>query len=139
MEDITGMPFTQSRGVSDSYRWFAPELCCFPGVISTRSDVFAFAMTALEVCLIPTNTGACTSCSQPFHIRFSQVITPSYTSNAPRRSLSACRRENVHAARMHPKSLNVASTIRCGNCSCSAGTKRRRSDQASSRFYKCFH
>ena len=53
MEDLTGMPFTQSRGVSDSYRWFAPELCCAPGILSTASDVFAYAMTVLEVCSIP--------------------------------------------------------------------------------------
>ena len=49
MEDLTGMPFTQSRGVSDSYRWFAPELCCAPGTLSPASDIFAFAMTVLEV------------------------------------------------------------------------------------------
>lgn len=51
MEDLTGMPFTQSRGVSDSYRWFAPELCCAPGILSTASDVFAYGMTLLEVCI----------------------------------------------------------------------------------------
>ncbi|KAL5528090.1 hypothetical protein ACEPAF_7226 [Sanghuangporus sanghuang] len=49
MEDLTGMPFTQSRGVSDSYRWFAPELCSAPGVLSTASDVFAYSMTVLEL------------------------------------------------------------------------------------------
>jgi len=49
MEDMTGMPFTQSRGVSDSYRWFAPELCSAPGVLSVYSDVFSYAMTVLEV------------------------------------------------------------------------------------------
>jgi hypothetical protein len=49
VEDITGVPFTQSRGVSDSYRWFAPEVCVGQGVLSTNSDVFAFAMTVLEV------------------------------------------------------------------------------------------
>lgn len=56
MEDLTGMPFTQSRGVSDSYRWFAPELCCAPGILSTASDVFAYGMTLLEVCawLLPS-------------------------------------------------------------------------------------
>lgn len=54
MEDLTGMPFTQSRGVSDSYRWFAPELCSAPGVLSCASDVFAFSMTALEVRLCHT-------------------------------------------------------------------------------------
>ncbi|KAH8119614.1 kinase-like protein [Phellopilus nigrolimitatus] len=49
MEDITGVPFTQSRGVSESYRWFAPELCSAPGILSPASDVFAFSMTVLEV------------------------------------------------------------------------------------------
>lgn len=49
LEDITGVPFTQSKGVSESYRWFAPELCSAPGVISTYSDVFAYGMTVVEV------------------------------------------------------------------------------------------
>lgn len=65
VEDITGVPFSQSNGVSDSYRcakltniqlnntklirWFAPELCMGPGLLSTSSDVYAFAMTMLEV------------------------------------------------------------------------------------------
>lgn len=49
MEDLTGMPFTQSRGVSESYRWFAPELCSAPGVLSPASDVFAYSMTVLEL------------------------------------------------------------------------------------------
>ena len=49
MEDLTGVPFTQTRGVSDSYRWFAPELCSSPGVLSPASDIFALAMTMLEV------------------------------------------------------------------------------------------
>lgn len=49
VEDITDIPFTQSRGVSDSYRWFAPELCNGPCVLSTASDIYAFAMTILEV------------------------------------------------------------------------------------------
>lgn len=49
VEDITGIPFTQSRGVSDSYRWFAPEVCVGQGVLSISSDVYAFAMTALEL------------------------------------------------------------------------------------------
>ena len=53
MEDLTGVPFTQSRGISDSYRWFAPELCSAPGILSTASDVFAYAMTVLEVRLFP--------------------------------------------------------------------------------------
>ncbi|KAF8525377.1 kinase-like domain-containing protein [Gautieria morchelliformis] len=49
LEDITGVPFTQSKGVSESYRWFAPELCSSPGVISTYSDVFAYGMTVVEI------------------------------------------------------------------------------------------
>lgn len=49
MADVTGMPFTQSRGISDSYRWFAPELCNADGNLSPAADVFAFAMTVLEL------------------------------------------------------------------------------------------
>ncbi|KAJ3745599.1 kinase-like domain-containing protein [Lentinula detonsa] len=49
VEDITGIPFTQSRGVSDSYRWFAPEVCKGPGVLSARSDMYALGMTILEL------------------------------------------------------------------------------------------
>ncbi|THV03284.1 kinase-like protein [Dendrothele bispora CBS 962.96] len=49
VEDITGIPFTQSRGVSDSYRWFAPEVCVGEGRLSIMSDIYAYAMTVLEV------------------------------------------------------------------------------------------
>ncbi|KAJ7179314.1 kinase-like domain-containing protein [Mycena filopes] len=49
VEDITGIPFSQSRGVSDSYRWFAPEVCIGQGVLSMSSDVYAWAMTILEI------------------------------------------------------------------------------------------
>ncbi|OCB91594.1 kinase-like protein [Sanghuangporus baumii] len=49
MENLTGMPFTQSSGVSESYRWFAPELCSAPGILSPASDMFAFAMTVVEL------------------------------------------------------------------------------------------
>ncbi|KAF9268260.1 kinase-like protein [Marasmius fiardii PR-910] len=49
VEDITGIPFTQSRGVSDSYRWFAPEVCVGQGALSKYSDIYAFAMTSLEL------------------------------------------------------------------------------------------
>ncbi|KAK7042194.1 TKL/TKL-ccin protein kinase [Favolaschia claudopus] len=39
LEDITGSnPLTQSRGVNDSYRWFAPE-----------TDIYAYGMTVLEL------------------------------------------------------------------------------------------
>ncbi|KAJ7047567.1 kinase-like domain-containing protein [Mycena alexandri] len=49
VEDITGIPFSQSRGVSDSYRWFAPEVCIGQGVLSMSSDVYAYGMTVLEI------------------------------------------------------------------------------------------
>lgn len=49
VEDITGVPFSQSNGVSDSFRWFAPELCIDEGVLSVNSDIYAYAMTILEV------------------------------------------------------------------------------------------
>ena len=49
LEDVTGVPFTQSKGVSDSYRWLAPELCIDPGILSMYSDVFAYGMTVVEV------------------------------------------------------------------------------------------
>ncbi|KAF8520465.1 kinase-like protein [Hysterangium stoloniferum] len=49
LEDVTGVPFTQSKGVSESFRWFAPEMCQSPGIISTHTDVFAFAMTIIEI------------------------------------------------------------------------------------------
>ncbi|KAJ7086680.1 kinase-like domain-containing protein [Mycena epipterygia] len=48
VEDITGIPFSQSRGVSDSYRWFAPEVCIGQGVLSLSSDVYAYGMCCLE-------------------------------------------------------------------------------------------
>ncbi|KAJ6629198.1 kinase-like domain-containing protein [Mycena sp. CBHHK59/15] len=49
VEDITGIPFSQSRGVSDSFRWFAPEVCIGQGVLSLSSDVYAYGMTVLEL------------------------------------------------------------------------------------------
>ena len=55
MADITGEPFTQVRDVMDSYRWFAPELCTSEGALSCESDIYAFAMTVLEVCAFPLN------------------------------------------------------------------------------------
>jgi serine/threonine protein kinase len=53
LEDVTGTPFTQSKGISDSYRWFAPEICSHPGILSPQSDMFSFAMTILEVRIHP--------------------------------------------------------------------------------------
>ncbi|KAH8119605.1 kinase-like protein [Phellopilus nigrolimitatus] len=48
MED-TGVRLIHSRGFLESYRWFAPELCSAPGILSPASDVFAFSMTILEL------------------------------------------------------------------------------------------
>ncbi|TFK43141.1 kinase-like domain-containing protein [Crucibulum laeve] len=49
IHDVAGIPFTQSNGVAESYRYFAPEICLGKGILSTRSDVYAFAMTVLEI------------------------------------------------------------------------------------------
>ncbi|KAF7368658.1 TKL/TKL-ccin protein kinase [Mycena venus] len=45
----TASPFNQSRGVTSSYRWFAPELCVGEGVLSFASDVYSYGMTVLEL------------------------------------------------------------------------------------------
>ncbi|KAJ7817425.1 kinase-like domain-containing protein [Mycena leptocephala] len=42
-------PFNQSRGVTNSYRWFAPELHIGEGVLSFASDVYSYGMTVLEL------------------------------------------------------------------------------------------
>ncbi|KAH0839670.1 hypothetical protein J3R83DRAFT_591 [Lanmaoa asiatica] len=49
VEDITGVPFTQSAGVSNSQRWLAPELCFDMGRLTMAADVYAFGMTMLEL------------------------------------------------------------------------------------------
>jgi len=49
VEDITGVPFTQSAGVSNSQRWLAPELCFDKGRLTMGADVYAFGMTMLEL------------------------------------------------------------------------------------------
>ncbi|KAH7887898.1 kinase-like domain-containing protein [Phlebopus sp. FC_14] len=49
VEDITGVALTQSTGISNSQRWLAPELCFDKGKLNTTADVYAFAMTALEL------------------------------------------------------------------------------------------
>lgn len=49
MEDVVGSAiYTQSEGVQDSVRWFAPEVN-HDRVLSTRSDVYSFGMTVLEL------------------------------------------------------------------------------------------
>ncbi|KDQ57135.1 hypothetical protein JAAARDRAFT_78967 [Jaapia argillacea MUCL 33604] len=46
VDDIAGsVSFTQSQGVSESYRWFAFELCYGTVVLSPAADIYAFAMT----------------------------------------------------------------------------------------------
>ncbi|PFH50547.1 hypothetical protein AMATHDRAFT_60805 [Amanita thiersii Skay4041] len=47
--EINGVPLTQSRGISSSYRWMAPELCTGEAIMSTSSDIYSFAMTVLEL------------------------------------------------------------------------------------------
>ncbi|KAF8450802.1 kinase-like domain-containing protein [Boletus edulis BED1] len=49
VEDITGVPFTQSAGVSNSQRWLAPELCFDKGRLTMAADIYAFGMTMLEL------------------------------------------------------------------------------------------
>ncbi|KAK1216149.1 hypothetical protein PQX77_021228 [Marasmius sp. AFHP31] len=49
VEDMTGTPFTQSNGVANVYRWFAPEIYTEQGKVSLASDVYSFAMTILEL------------------------------------------------------------------------------------------
>ncbi|KAG2146626.1 kinase-like domain-containing protein [Suillus clintonianus] len=49
LEDVTGVSFTMSAGVSNSQRWLAPELCRDAGMLTTHSDIFAYGMTILEI------------------------------------------------------------------------------------------
>ncbi|KAF9268622.1 kinase-like protein [Marasmius fiardii PR-910] len=49
MEDMTNTPFTQSNGVANLYRWFAPEIYIRSGSISLSSDIYSFGMTVLEL------------------------------------------------------------------------------------------
>ncbi|KAF8636240.1 hypothetical protein AX17_003725 [Amanita inopinata Kibby_2008] len=49
--DIEGVPITHTLGISDAYRWYAPEMCSDEGLLSTKSDVYSFAMTILELML----------------------------------------------------------------------------------------
>jgi len=77
--DINGIPFTQSHGVVQSYRWFAPEVCVGEGVLSPSSDIYAFGMTVLE-----TMTH-----QQPYsHIRHAtEVVIKSSSGELPRRPM----------------------------------------------------
>ncbi|KAG2151038.1 kinase-like protein [Suillus bovinus] len=49
LEDVTGVDFTMSVGVSNSQRWLAPELYYDGGMLTTQSDIFAYGMTILEI------------------------------------------------------------------------------------------
>ncbi|KAG6833762.1 hypothetical protein H0H87_001194 [Tephrocybe sp. NHM501043] len=77
--DISGIPFTQSHGVIQSYRWFAPEVCVGEGVLSLSSDIYAFGMTVLEVL----------THRQPYsHIRHAtEVVIKASTGEIPRRPI----------------------------------------------------
>ncbi|CEL63308.1 Serine/threonine-protein kinase TNNI3K OS=Mus musculus GN=Tnni3k PE=2 SV=4 [Rhizoctonia solani AG-1 IB] len=49
LEDLTAVPFTQSTGSNGCYRWMAPELHEDGGQMTLKSDVYSWAMTALEL------------------------------------------------------------------------------------------
>ncbi|KAJ1301944.1 hypothetical protein OPQ81_000783 [Rhizoctonia solani] len=49
LEDLTAVPFTQSTGVNGCYRWMAPELHEDGGQMTLKSDIYSWAMTALEL------------------------------------------------------------------------------------------
>lgn len=50
MHDITGVPVSDVQGLPDSYKWLAPEVIFgAEGIMSTRSDIYSFAITVIEV------------------------------------------------------------------------------------------
>ncbi|CAE6357888.1 unnamed protein product [Rhizoctonia solani] len=49
LEDLTAVPFTQSTGANGCYRWMAPELHEDGGQMTLKSDIYSWAMTALEL------------------------------------------------------------------------------------------
>ncbi|KAJ8077723.1 hypothetical protein PM082_002156 [Marasmius tenuissimus] len=49
VEDMTGVPLTQSNKGTNLYRWFAPEIFINNGTMSLASDMYSFAMTILEL------------------------------------------------------------------------------------------
>ncbi|KAG7090219.1 hypothetical protein E1B28_011820 [Marasmius oreades] len=49
VEDMTNTPFTQSNGVANLYRWFAPEVYIGEGSVSLACDIYSFGMTVLEL------------------------------------------------------------------------------------------
>jgi hypothetical protein len=48
VEELNSAKYTQSKAVSDNCRFAAPELW-MEGLMTTGSDVWSFAMTALQV------------------------------------------------------------------------------------------
>lgn len=49
MEDITSVPFTESSGIPDVFRWCAPELLSTERRLAPPADIYAFGMTVLEL------------------------------------------------------------------------------------------
>jgi serine/threonine protein kinase len=49
LSKLEGNLITQSVGVSDAYRWYAPEMCSEAGTVSASSDIYSFGMTILEL------------------------------------------------------------------------------------------
>jgi serine/threonine protein kinase len=49
VEDMNGAMYTQSKGVSDTCRFTAPELLMGENPMTTGSDIWSFGMTALQV------------------------------------------------------------------------------------------
>jgi len=49
MHDITGAPVSDVQGLPDSYKWLAPEVIFAEGIMSTRSDIYSFAITVIEL------------------------------------------------------------------------------------------
>ena len=98
MEDVSGVQFTQSQGFEDSYRWFAPELCFEPNVFSTKSDVFSFGMTALEVR---------SPCSLPYRERTSKLVFHGVTDLHQRTTL---RKSQAHPRRPREDAKRRAAT-----------------------------
>ncbi|KAG6837924.1 hypothetical protein H0H93_008318 [Arthromyces matolae] len=75
--NASGDPLLSDFGVSQSYRWFAPEVCVGEGLLSPSSDIYAFGMTVLEAM----------THQQPYsHIKHAtEVVIKSSTGQFPRR------------------------------------------------------
>ncbi|THU97858.1 kinase-like protein [Dendrothele bispora CBS 962.96] len=49
LQDVNGVPLTQSGGMSHAPRWFAPEVWTDGGKLSSMSDIYSYGMTVLEL------------------------------------------------------------------------------------------